>query len=96
MHTPGPWKVAPKGYLSICPVTDCGNLGTAIASAVGDGVVVAGTNCNDDREANARLIAAAPGLLAALKEALPALDYCNAKKADVARATIAEAEGEGA
>ena len=53
-HTPGPWKYS---YEAIDPEW-------AIVTAQG-GLVVA--NVNDNQTANARLIAAAPDMLAALK-----------------------------
>ena len=59
-HTPGPWTVTPSGGV----ITDND-----------DPEVICWTEINDimavEREANARLIAAAPALLAACEAALP-------------------------
>lgn len=70
LHTPGPWFINVDPYYPNEPCID----------AVIDGVVWHVALCHnaagpDDgcAEANARLIAAAPELLASLKDALPAL-----------------------
>jgi len=93
-YTPGPWWRDDDGF---------------IASGNGDTyVTVADANVNsldiDEREANTSLIAAAPELLAALKNAAKILDDDGARDgysgkesyddaADAARAAIARAEG---
>lgn len=64
MHTPGPWWIDDDGF---------------VASGNGETyVTVADSHCNnqdiDEREANARLIAAAPALLTALAELVGALE----------------------
>jgi hypothetical protein len=95
-HTPGPWKA------DITPRT--GNYAGSF-SVEADGLVVCGRagvpNRASESAANARLIAAAPDLLAALKLILPiAESYLkkapghpdNGKLAD-ARDAIAKAEG---
>lgn len=89
-HTPGPWEIFP---------TD--NLKVVTRSGRGTDVIEIAQCYHYNGEANARLIAAAPELLQALKVALAqvnsALDvtftnegYTTAK---VIRAAIAEAEG---
>ena len=94
-HTAGPWRVdtGPKSrgrVISVCK----GFPQKPVAQATGQETV-------DEREANARLIAAAPELLEALQWALAEIDgrtsyqrpdqkqACNTK----ARAAIAKAEG---
>ena len=88
LHTPGPWgRIIADGYTVRHPqiYSDTGPI--ANATWLGDGRV-------DELNANARLISAAPDLLAAL-EAL--LDYENgiqkAKAEQMARAAIAKAGG---
>ena len=88
-HTPGPWVVRESS---------CGSVGTAsmlIAMAYGDD-----PDCKaDDRmAANARLIAAAPELLGALKAICDEQDanegYATPATYDAARAVIAKAEAQ--
>ena len=62
MHTPGPWKIGAREGENL-PILDSAGNNLALA----DFAEVA--NNADKVEANARLIAAAPELLAALKEA---------------------------
>ena len=90
-HTPGPWLLENRGY-------------KFIVSKPGDGYITRDV-CRLDgstmsafaQEANARLIAAAPDLLEALKEMLsvweedPAYGHASAEKA---RAAIKVVEGE--
>jgi hypothetical protein len=92
-HTPGPWNIlSPKGTLAgwrIASNDDC-----TVA------FVVERLN-NDAADSNARLIAAAPELLEALKECITPLGsdseqqlrerLCNIN--GIARAAIAKAEG---
>ena len=85
-HSPAPWKLERRGY-------------TFIVSKPGEGYITrdicrmdGSTMSAFDQEANARLIATSPKLLAALKELLPGAkamgwDVTNAESA------IAEAEG---
>jgi hypothetical protein len=90
-HTPGPWV---WGYY--------GMNDEWVRTGDGEAVVPVGYN-QSEREANARLIAAAPELLAALKRAIEVLDAegitygnCDDEPLDVlnaARAAIAKAEG---
>ena len=86
-HTPGPWRT-----------------GTKILDAVfaGDRPICgpAYTMCKDDeRMANARLIAAAPDLLAALEGAIRLIDEtwagCERPELIAARATLAKARAKG-
>lgn len=98
MHTPGPWRVADlrhqqNGQLRIH------NSGCASANALAR---------NSQAESNARLIAAAPDLLALLQEAddlLPRVseddpiasalaDWMRKARAAIARATAEQAKGE--
>ena len=95
-HTPGPWSAeipsASNGYVWIDPVDGCcGEIATV-------------WNTHDNSEANARLIAAAPDLLEALKavvndwvapDDLPFEDG-EMPALDAARAAIAKATGEAA
>lgn len=104
-HTPGPWKLDP----SFDPIT---NIFQQIA---GGGFFVAtvthgNAKGREEREANARLIAAAPDLLAALElcitsEGAACFSDMNSHPeymqrrlyaiSDLARAAIAKATGEG-
>ena len=64
-HTPGPWSVKPDNRAAV-------NLGDGVAivcSQTTNGVIPSG-----EVQANARLIAAAPELLEALRNILDALD----------------------
>jgi|688.fasta_scaffold591235_3 hypothetical protein len=89
-HTPGPWFVGTKPGVWAGPVVkaDGGNKGVAF---------VVGPPAVD--EANARLIASAPELLAALKRLLPLWEEAIGYEADYmdmanfARAAIETAEG---
>ena len=84
-HTPGPWLIEPdaegeEGFFSIW--CDFNGSGAELAGRIGE-------------EANARLIAAAPDMLAALDEI--SRKYSNGASADtlawIARAATAKAEG---
>lgn len=82
-HTPGPWKAHPTGLArSGLPEYQIhwSDIGECVAEVV-------------HGDADARLIAAAPDLLEALKDALCALDCCGKDyaAASVARAAIAKA-----
>ncbi len=84
-HTPGPWR-----YMSGTHSLYDGD-GRAVALVYGP----RGIDCSR-RDANARIIAAAPELLEALKEMLSAWDEdpaYGAASADKARAAIAKATG---
>ena len=65
-HTPGPWKIDPVPPLAVIADNEDGD---GIATLEGD----AGF---PEIHANARLIAAAPDLLEALKEAIEELNQC--------------------
>jgi hypothetical protein len=80
-HTPGPWKIGKD---------------TRVIGADSE-VVCFGNSANDKNKANARLIAAAPELLEALKEIIgecpdPKLPYGH-RINEIARAAIAKAQG---
>lgn len=96
-HTPGPWHVIDHAlpginYEDRMIVDDCGN---RIALVRGDGVAAS------IREANARIIAAAPDLLEACEAALCVHDVFSTattprllpEVADILRAAIAKAKG---
>ncbi len=92
-HTPGPWIVEQvSGAIEVCNEE---TLFTVARCGIGNGV----------SEANARLIAAAPELLAALERTADVLEYYNENKGPtrdsalcdlfaIARAAIAKAKGE--
>ena len=85
-HTPGPWN-----YSGPCEIT-----GRYSIFHNGPLAYCADTTAKPgDGEANARLIAAAPDLLAVLQEAVKVLDYAafalDAPEASHFRATIADA-----
>ncbi len=84
-HTPGPWKPTYESDpYRLVDHTD----GREIAA-------VSGVD-NENRDANARLIAAAPDLLEALKGLLPMWESGVSEPwVEAAKAAIAKAEGEG-
>jgi len=93
--TPGPWKVGASGHWISAP--ECGGIGVASA---GRAVTIGGGSSyvisNTEAEANARLIAAAPDLLAALEKAQEYFDGYSTRdtvKRAIA-AAIAKATGE--
>ena len=92
-HTPGPWEVieAPEGTRTFFRVQSGGGLPIARVShyIADDGEYI------DGGEANARLIAAAPDLLDALKNAVKVLERKAPDSLDLieARAAILRAEG---
>lgn len=86
-HTPGPWYV--YGPAAECVATDAlGERGVLVATAALHGT---------DYRADARLIAAAPDLLEAAREALDALrrsgGTIDGTVADMLAAAVAKAEG---
>lgn len=101
-HTPGPWCVwnfnddprhVAVGHVAVGP--EAGGLAVAdIVACNAHGCYTAATEAQG--AANARLIASAPDLLAALKMALDASEHCIDDKSweDDARAAIAKARGE--
>ena len=83
-HTPGPLKAA-RAFVDNAP--DC--FVVSVAKWGGENTAICG------KEADARLYAAAPELLAALELALIAIDEDAAPKvAAMARAAIAKAKGD--
>ena len=80
-HTPGPW------HATLHQVGDENNVRVADCYSLEKG--------HDTARANARLIAAAPDLLAALEALLLLADPCESA-VGVARAAIAKARGEQA
>jgi hypothetical protein len=75
-HTSGPWKTNGRA----------GYAGHKVADATGRSVAAFPSTSNraiEERDANAKLIAAAPDLLAALEMALPFIDGYKANSADV-------------
>lgn len=95
-HTPGPWFANKRdaGYYNVC--VSKSYYAQSIASVMSNEYIE-----NNDMEADARLIAAAPDLLAVLSEII-AQDNCNydrdtpqSKKIwQVARQVLARAKGE--
>lgn len=97
-NTPGPWIV--KQTSSGNPFVYEGATGKTVA-----GVALVKKDCDrEESEANARLIAAAPELLAALERTADVLEYYNENKGPtrdsalcdlfaIARAAIAKARG---
>jgi hypothetical protein len=57
-YTPGPWIVSPRGGVVLAKADECGCIATMHKHPLSN---------NSEQEANARLIAAAPELLEALK-----------------------------
>lgn len=86
-HTPGPWRIGDAGHTVFGPKTDA-PAPTMVAQRL--------------TRANARLIAAAPDLLAALEDLLDlgragfirGEDIAVTRAVDAARAAIAKAKGE--
>lgn len=83
MHTPGPWFASPAGK-NWWITTDQG-LDEVVAELMGS------TFKGEPREANARLIAAAPKMLWALKDALAFLQR-SGYDTQLVKGVIAEAE----
>jgi hypothetical protein len=85
-HTPGPWKIL-RSRAGKPKITDSGTY------------LIASTVCGGNRggreagEFNACLIAAAPDLLHALKEACDVIEDTQWEGEDRARSAIAKAEG---
>jgi hypothetical protein len=86
-HTPGPWKADDKGKAVFIPLRahHCEQLG----------IQVGFVSWEDDKEslANARLIAAAPEMLEALKRAHTWLQGSEPGRAQYLGEVIAKAEG---
>lgn len=69
-HTPGPWEIDHNGYLQAAVS------GVIICRIVNSGGIVFHADFSPAQPANARLIAAAPELLEALKSARTLLQEC--------------------
>jgi hypothetical protein len=96
-HTPGPWRVESAGSESLISSGHWAGLATVVThmrepDAAGRDRFIP----TDEGEANARLIAAAPELLAAL-EAIAAIPCCHDSMPEcpreLAKAAIAKAKG---
>lgn len=89
-HTPGPWMLAMHPGMPFIHAND--NTESGIAEIFDSDFID-----SDTKEANARLIAAAPDLLAALEQALAESgcdgDLCMHQWHDAARAATARARG---
>ena len=75
-HTPGPWKE--YDTVTSYPTPERGHLATDIWGPVRDGhtaIVARVYHCEDGSDANQKLIAAAPALLAALEAVQEAFAY---------------------
>lgn len=100
-HTPGPWVVGgPYPGTSVCVVVDGGCGGEYPEPPVWEPICILDQRTegepNQQAQANARLIAAAPELLAALKgleTAMVQLGKEHHREVAVARAAILKAEG---
>lgn len=91
-HTPGPW---------FADTENCGggmSIKTADGTSIGHTAAVRDPSYTEIRTpeaiANARLIAAAPDLLAACKEALELLSHVGGPTCGKLKAAIAKAEGQ--
>jgi hypothetical protein len=77
-HTPGPWFTFANGTCVGGPVGILGNPSGAETAGIAHCGMALRTG--DELQANARLIAAAPELLQALREAEAGLEFCGADK----------------
>ena len=87
--TPGPWRVGPTALVPTVTRIQAGHALIASVYRAGEG--------DSQREGNARLIAAAPDLLAALHDMVHYDDLPEAEQAPAmakARAAIAKAQGQ--
>lgn len=89
-HTPGPWEVSPDNAGSQYTITGVGSLEKAPTVAY---VVRAKHIASDTVQANARLIAAAPDLLAALQDILTIKDILGSGRQLRVEAAVAKATG---
>ena len=87
-HTPGPWSWNVRGFVGPASTEDDQSFGMICDE------VAECTYSNGCKEANARLIAAAPDLLEALEMALVWLDYEGKYDVQGIRAAIAKARGQ--
>lgn len=94
-HTPGPWEISKSGKMPIYVAAKDGRWKDAPGTIIGTvGTISHGTGDFREDIANARLIAAAPDMLAALCEIRKhAADYQRGQIASVAAAAIARATG---
>lgn len=102
-HTPGPWYPDPKGYVWRRPLTDLYEYGGAVAGDKPLATVCKGWWGENEQgypvEANARLIAAAPDLLAVCQELEQSAEYWSEYNVplgivDRIKAAIAKATGD--
>lgn len=100
-HTPGPWRVDPNYNRDVQDANGC-EVGAALCvTDIGEKWTISGriTASREEGAANARLIASAPELLAALREMVADVDgggSVSPYSVDAARAAIAKAEGRDA
>lgn len=94
-HTPGPWRVFPGHF----PGIDANSDSVVLFGRHYEDCGIRGVN-EEERLANANLIAAAPDMLAALRDALHTLEHSSGDEPGwakgsiaVIRAAIAKAEG---
>ena len=81
-HTPAPWKIEPHDHANV--VWSDNGVICDVFHANEDDDMTASVESREESEANARLIAAAPELLAALQEARDYLaDLLNSKDDEV-------------
>jgi hypothetical protein len=96
-HTPGPWKVHPHGPVDN-PLTQVGPSGIAVCEVYPDRdwSTIRGVpfQKQERRDADARLIAAAPELLDALETIERAETLTRMELRDIARRALAKAKGE--
>lgn len=103
-HTPGPWRLSKLGFaendgsIPVLSATEGDETAKRICTVSFQSKAKRGeayrTPCAD-RDANARLIAAAPELLEALKElSFDAFEDAHPEAVKKARAAIAKAEGQ--
>jgi len=89
-HTPGPWKINKKYSFSVETLSDGQGINIIAECSDPDGIRSAGED-----SANAKLIAAAPDLLAALEAMIAKIDADKLPiSCSLARAAIAKARGE--
>ena len=80
-HTPGPWRIGDAGMTVYGPKVD-GEFPRMLAGS-------SESMPREERRANARLIAAAPELLEALKDALSQIGYLRGRLSDKERRFVA-------
>ena len=94
MHTKGPWKIEPatSGYRAPCD-DDANDVAIIAPDGLSIGVLWDGVigPLKDTQDANARLIAAAPDLLEALRDMVSDRDCLSEATIEFARKAIAKA-----